>query len=669
MFILLWAILILGVATFAAGIFLPGKDSRRSKQKKGPAKELEPGAGSLSAEPAILKSEYEKVKEDYETLKNERNEAMAEISSLQDELQKLKQRLDGRQGQKNSSNALGKELLELKTGYVKIQRDNRALTAERDKAQSQINELTAKLNKLQEELASRKSVEPKPKEEETRTSALKEELTNLKNDYAKVQLDYKALTAERDKAQSQINELTAKLNKLQEELASRKELDIKSQDEQAQTSALREELANLKNDYVKVQKELEITRENNSDLEKRLLRQKESPNIEQAKIEELNKQITEFKNNLASKEEEIESRTAHEAELEKILKQKEEEFTGLIEEKKTITSKVDSLEEQIRKLEQGSENHKKPAIKQKIDDGKTQKIPKPEKTKVESKPRQTKKKIGQILLSHNFIDHRMLDEALDYHEKSGAPITQYLLTKGYIDESQLVQCLCSQFRLPFLPLRFYEITDKIIRLIPAEIVKKYMLIPVDKTDDALTLVMADPLDEEAIREVETATNCKVQLFVGLFSDIASAIEHYYNVIVEDIKPGEKEKPPVKVETKSYQGAERRQFVRHKANFEAMFLLEGQYRKSRVINVSRGGFAIESDTPLHIGDFASLQVDLPKDYHPSPIVSVVQVVRIHPLENNKFEIGVKIIKVEKEDIDAILKFATGQQPEDKSTGSQ
>jgi len=669
MFILLWAILILGVATFAAGIFLPGKDSRRSKQKKGPAKELEPGAGSLSAEPAMLKSEYEKVKEDYETLKNERNEAMAEISSLQDELQKLKQRLDGRQGQKNSSNALGKELLELKTGHVKIQRDNRALTAERDKAQSQINELTAKLNKLQEELASRKSVEPKPKEEETRTSALKEELTNLKNDYAKVQLDYKALTAERDKAQSQINELTAKLNKLQEELASRKELDIKSQDEQAQTSALREELANLKNDYVKVQKELEITRENNSDLEKRLLRQKESPNIEQAKIEELNKQITEFKNNLASKEEEIESRTAHEAELEKILKQKEEEFTGLIEEKKTITSKVDSLGEQIRKLEQGSENHKKPAIKQKIDDGKTQKIPKPEKTKVESKPRQTKKKIGQILLSHNFIDHCMLDEALDYHEKSGAPITQYLLTKGYIDESQLVQCLCSQFRLPFLPLRFYEITDKIIRLIPAEIVKKYMLIPVDKTDDALTLVMADPLDEEAIREVETATNCKVQLFVGLFSDIASAIEHYYNVIVKDIKPGEKEKPPVKVETKSYQGAERRQFVRHKANFEAMFLLEGQYRKSRVINVSRGGFAIESDTPLHIGDFASLQVDLPKDYHPSPIVSVVQVVRIHPLENNKFEIGVKIIKVEKEDIDAILKFATGQQPEDKSTGSQ
>lgn len=173
----------------------------------------------------------------------------------------------------------------------------------------------------------------------------------------------------------------------------------------------------------------------------------------------------------------------------------------------------------------------------------------------------------------------------------------------------------------------------------------------------LTLVMSDPFDEEALNDVEKATGCKVQPFVGILSDILKAIEKYYGITVgyEDLKK-QKEEVPLSVSGSVYDGAERRRSVRIKAKIDVHFPLQNEYKKAETKDVSEHGFLFESPNILPIGSIIVMDIDLPKDMSPYPIPVIVKVVRTVALPNNRFDIGVETVKIAKDDLEKIIKYA-------------
>jgi len=267
-----------------------------------------------------------------------------------------------------------------------------------------------------------------------------------------------------------------------------------------------------------------------------------------------------------------------------------------------------------------------------------------------------KKKIGEILLENKFITKEILSEALEYQRNFGGGITEYLIARSYINEEELATCLCAQFGLPYLLISVYEISNDVIKLIPAETVHKYWLMPIDKIGDIITVVMANPLDSEAIAAVEKVTGGKVQPFVGILSDIIKAMEKYYNIIVGDKRLKEKKSPPLFIETDKYNGVERRKSIRINTKIDIHFPLQEVYKKSGIKNLSLDGFLFESDNLLPVGSYITLQIDLPKESRPYPVSAVVQVMRVTPLGNNKFDIGAKIISISGEDIKTLIKYS-------------
>jgi len=273
-----------------------------------------------------------------------------------------------------------------------------------------------------------------------------------------------------------------------------------------------------------------------------------------------------------------------------------------------------------------------------------------------------KRKIGEILIENNFITEEALNEALEYQKKFGNSITQYLVAYGYITEEDVARCITQQFGYPYLPLRAYDIPDQIIKLVPSDLAEKYWLIPVDKIGNIITVVMADPFDEDAIKEVEKITGCKVQPFVGILSDIIKAIERHYDISIEDTNLIKGSKiTPLFISTETYKGLEHRKSIRLKTDITVHFPVQDLYRKSRTKNVSRHGFLFESHNILPIGSYVVLEIDLPTKFNPSPIAAVVQVVRITPLENKRFDIAVKTVNMAKEDSDKIIKYAVTEKP--------
>ena len=138
------------------------------------------------------------------------------------------------------------------------------------------------------------------------------------------------------------------------------------------------------------------------------------------------------------------------------------------------------------------------------------------------------KQLGELLLERGIIQKPDLEKALIIqHERGENLIWEILVELGVAKEEDIAQALTAQYGFPFLPLGNYEINPEIINLIPVRVARHYLIIPVDKIGDNLTVAMSNPLNIQAIEDVAMLTSCHVQTFVSTSSDLKKTIEKYY----------------------------------------------------------------------------------------------------------------------------------------------
>jgi len=98
---------------------------------------------------------------------------------------------------------------------------------------------------------------------------------------------------------------------------------------------------------------------------------------------------------------------------------------------------------------------------------------------------------------------------------------------GYVKEEDIVLALSTQYGFPYLPLDNYMIEEEVVKLVPPSIARHYMLVPVDKMGELLTVAMVDPLDIAAVDAVKAATGLNVATFISTLSQVRSALDRYY----------------------------------------------------------------------------------------------------------------------------------------------
>ena len=137
------------------------------------------------------------------------------------------------------------------------------------------------------------------------------------------------------------------------------------------------------------------------------------------------------------------------------------------------------------------------------------------------------KQLGELLVDRGLVTPEKLEKALTYQRDKGGLIGEILVELGYVKEEDIAQALTTQYGFPFLPLGNYDINTEILNLIPSRVAKQYLLIPVDKIGNNLTIAMSNPLNVQAVEDVELLSGCSVQIFVSTSSDVKKAIERYY----------------------------------------------------------------------------------------------------------------------------------------------
>jgi type IV pilus assembly protein PilB len=137
------------------------------------------------------------------------------------------------------------------------------------------------------------------------------------------------------------------------------------------------------------------------------------------------------------------------------------------------------------------------------------------------------KQLGEILLERGVISRPQLEAVLVYQQEKQILFGEALVQMKLGTEEDVVQALTCQYGFPYLPLVNYEIAPDVVATVPLKVCKQYCLVPIDKIGRSLTLAMVNPLNIQALEDVETITNCSVQAFVSTATEINSAINRYY----------------------------------------------------------------------------------------------------------------------------------------------
>ena len=141
--------------------------------------------------------------------------------------------------------------------------------------------------------------------------------------------------------------------------------------------------------------------------------------------------------------------------------------------------------------------------------------------------RVTTRQLGELLIERKVILPEHLQKALDYQKVNGGLIGEILVQLGFAKEEDIAQVLTAQYGFPYLPLANYDIDIETVKVVPEHVARQYCLIPIDKIGNNLTVAMSNPLNTQAIEDVEMISQCVVQAFVSTTTDIRKAIERCY----------------------------------------------------------------------------------------------------------------------------------------------
>lgn len=139
-------------------------------------------------------------------------------------------------------------------------------------------------------------------------------------------------------------------------------------------------------------------------------------------------------------------------------------------------------------------------------------------------------RIGDVLVAAGAITEEQLQEGLAKQKETGRKLGNALVDLGFISNDMLITVLTNQLGIDYIELKGAKIEEKVIHMVPENMVTKYQAIPIEIDPDnpnILKVAMADPMDIMAMDDIGLVTNLQVEPMLASEEGIRNAIDKYY----------------------------------------------------------------------------------------------------------------------------------------------
>src|SRR3954471_19280285 len=137
------------------------------------------------------------------------------------------------------------------------------------------------------------------------------------------------------------------------------------------------------------------------------------------------------------------------------------------------------------------------------------------------------RRFGEALVDRHVLSRDSLESAIEEAARTNQTLPSVLLKLGLVGAKDLTAALADQLGVPFIDFLETPIHQEAPTLLPADVARKWMALPVDFEDHKLIVAFAEPADDEALAAVGAATTYEIIAAVADRSELLSAIDMIY----------------------------------------------------------------------------------------------------------------------------------------------
>lgn len=137
-------------------------------------------------------------------------------------------------------------------------------------------------------------------------------------------------------------------------------------------------------------------------------------------------------------------------------------------------------------------------------------------------------RIQDLLLRDGYITREQLERALREGKSNNLGVCYNLIKTGSIDELELTKIIARVSRMPAVDLSKFEVDTRIIKLVPADIATKHLVLPLKRDGRTLTVAIADPTNLGILEDLKFIT--RYDIFPVLAGEVTlrNVIEKQYD---------------------------------------------------------------------------------------------------------------------------------------------
>ncbi len=142
--------------------------------------------------------------------------------------------------------------------------------------------------------------------------------------------------------------------------------------------------------------------------------------------------------------------------------------------------------------------------------------------------------LGQMLIDAGILTAGDVASAQEIARRERQPLGRVLVREGMVLSKDLATLSALHLGLSMVDLRSETIEREAVALLPEEVARRYQVLPVSRTNDRLTVAMADPTDLQVLQDLSACTGLSIDPVISTEEDLQEHVDRVYRMTAQPI---------------------------------------------------------------------------------------------------------------------------------------
>ena len=142
--------------------------------------------------------------------------------------------------------------------------------------------------------------------------------------------------------------------------------------------------------------------------------------------------------------------------------------------------------------------------------------------------------LGQMVIDAGILNADEVASAQETAWKERLPLGRVLVKEGMVLSTDLATVTALHLGLALVDLRSEKIDPAAVAQIPEDVARRYLVLPISRTGDRLTVAMTDPTDLQVLQDLASRTGYAIDPVITTEEDLQEHVDRAYRITAQPL---------------------------------------------------------------------------------------------------------------------------------------